>query len=97
MGKVRLKTGSAGRRAIQRIATSDEIASQLRPLANGVLQAARSDPNPRYVSLLFIRQHTSRGALGRVSWRVGCSVPELGRRVEAERGTLARALGAAGA
>jgi hypothetical protein len=97
MARVQLKPARSARRVIREIALSDEIASSLRPIAQAVLSAAQSDPNARYVSRLSIRQHRSRGPLGRVSWRVGCEIPELGLRVEAERGTLARALGAAGA
>ncbi len=97
MGRVEIRAGSAVRRVIKKIASSDEMAAQLQPLAAAIMAAAKNDPNPRYAALLVMRQHVSRGPLGRVSWRVGCSVPELGRRVEAERGTLARAVGVSGA
>lgn len=95
MGNVTIRAGSKSRSTIQAIAHSDVIAAQLRPIAQAVLDFASQDPNEPYVSLLRIRIHHSRGRFGRVSWRVG-NPTALGARVEAKRGTLARALGAAG-
>jgi len=96
MARVKVGAARTAGKAIRKIALSAEMSSRIRPLAWAVLEAASSDPNERYVALLVMEEHRSRGPLGRVSWRVGCEVPELGRRVEAERGTLARAMGGAG-
>lgn len=95
MAKVSIRAGSKSRSTIQAIAHSDVIAAQLRPIAQAVLERAAQDPNERYASQLRIGIHHSRGRFGRVSWRVG-NPTALGARVEAKRGTLARALGAAG-
>jgi hypothetical protein len=96
MTRVKIRAGKNAARVMSRIAHSDEVAGFLRPTAEQILAAARNDPNPRYVAELIIREHHSRGRFGRVSWRVGCSIPELGAAVEAKRGTLARAMGVAG-
>lgn len=96
MSKVTVKPAKNSRRVMSDIAHSSETAAFLEPVAEAIKSAASSDPNARYVASLTIREHHSRGRFGRVSLRVGCSIPSLGARVEAERGTLARAMGAAG-
>ena len=85
------KVTFSGNFPIAKIAKSDELAAQLEPLADRVFSAASQDPNEYYVSTLRKRKHISKGKRGRVSWRVGAA-PIIGRRVEAARGTLARAL-----
>lgn len=80
---------------VRGIAQSQAIAGELAGIAAAVLAAAQNDPNPEYVASLQIRQFITTGRLGRVSYQVGAA-PVLGDRVEAKRGTLARALGAAG-
>lgn len=96
MSKVTVKPARTAQKAMRAIAHSDSTSAFLRPIADAIKDAASGDPNPRYVATLSIRQHHSGGRLGRVSWRVGCSIPGLGARVEAKRGTLARAMGVAG-
>lgn len=93
MAKVTIKSGN--RSAISRIAKSDYIADQLEPIAARVLDAAQQDPNPEYVRTLRMRRFVTGGRLGRVSIQIGAA-PRIGGRVEAKRGTLARALGQAG-
>lgn len=85
------KVTFSGRLPLAKIAKSDELADALEPIADAVLNGARSDPNETYVSTLRKRRFTSRGRRGRVSWQVGAA-PVIGRRVEAKRGTLARVL-----
>lgn len=96
MTKVTVKSAPTARKAMRGIAHSDSISSFLKPIADVIHSQAATDPNPRYVAALAIREHHSGGGLGRVSWRVGCTVVSLGMRVESARGTLARAMGAAG-
>lgn len=83
------------RGSLGRAATSDHLASQLEALAAPILSAARSDPNPAYVASLRMRRFVSRGRGARVSIQIGAH-PVIGSRVEAKRGTLARAMGNAG-
>lgn len=88
MAKVRFRvTGS-----LQRAAKSDRLGDQLEAIAAPVLREAQQDPNEAYVASLRMRRFTSRGRSGRVSIQIGAE-PVLGGRVEAKRGTLARALG----
>lgn len=93
MARVTIRSGN--RSAIARIAKSDWIAGQLETIATPVLDAARQDPNPEYVRTLRMRRFVTRGRFGRVSIQIGAA-PVIGGRVEAKRGTLARALGQAG-
>jgi hypothetical protein len=97
MTKVRVKSAPTARKAMRAIAHSESVSAFLKPVADAVHAQAAQDPNPRYVAALRVLEHHSSGAFGRVSWRVGCLIPSLGARVEAKRGTLARAMGAAGA
>lgn len=91
MAKVTIRqTGSLGR-----VAKSEKLGDQLEAIASPVLAVARRDPNEAYVASLRMRRFTSRGRSGRVSIQIGAD-PVLGSRVEAKRGTLARALGEAG-
>lgn len=93
MAKVNFKQGSPG--ALTRVAKSDALASQLEKIAAPVYAAARRDPNPDYVASVRMRRFVSRGRAGRVSIQIGAH-PVIGARVEAKRGTLARAMGSAG-
>lgn len=91
MAKVRLKvTGSLTKQM-----SSDKLAAQLEAIASPVLQEAKGDPNAYYVSTLRMRRFYSHGKQGRVSIQIGAG-PKIGSRVEAKRGTLARALGRLG-
>ena len=80
---------------ISKIAYSPELSAIVRSAAEPVFEAAKSDPNATYVAGLRFYEHRSRGRRGRVSWRIGAA-PIIGARVEALRGTLARALGRVG-
>lgn len=93
MSKVTFKAGRGD--ALSKIARSDALAVQLERIAKPVLDAAKSDPNPTYVASLRMRRFFTRGKRGRVSIQIGAA-PIIGSRVEAKRGTLARALGRAG-
>jgi hypothetical protein len=96
VSKVTVKSAKTARKAMRGIAHSEAVSAFLRPVAEAVHRQAAQDPNPRYVAALRALEHHSGGAFGRVSWRVGCLIPSLGARVEAKRGTLARAVGSAG-
>jgi len=89
--KVRFKvTGS-----LDKAAKSPALAAQLEPIADAILEAASTDPNPEYVATLRKQLFVSSGKRGRVSYQVGAA-PTIGARVEAKRGTLQRAMGRAG-
>lgn len=91
MAKVTIRqTGS-----LSEIMKSDTLGDQLEAIAQPVFEAARNDPNPTYVASLQIRRFVTGGRAGRVSVQIGAH-PVIGSRVEAKRGTLQRALGAAG-
>ena len=91
MARVRFTT----RKGISDYAVSDELATELESVAAPVYSAAQSDPNPYYVSTLQMRRYYTAGRAGRVSIQIGAE-PTIGVRVEALRGTLARAMGHAG-
>jgi hypothetical protein len=91
MAKVTVNFG----RSLSSIAKGKEVADALEPVADRVMAYARRDPNEYYVSTLRKKLFVSPGRLGRVSWQVGAE-PTIGVRVEAKRGTLARALGMVG-
>ena len=89
--KVRFKvTGS-----LDKAAKSGALAAQLEPIAEAILEAAKTDPNPAYVATLRKKLFVSGGKRGRVTWQIGAA-PTIGARVEAKRGTLQRAVGRAG-
>jgi len=91
MAKVTIRqTGS-----LERVAKSEKLGDQLEKIARPVLEAAQRDPNEAYVASLRMRRFVSSGKRGRVSIQIGAH-PVIGARVEAKRGTLARALGEAG-
>lgn len=71
---------------------SEALAAVLDKIGAEVLASAQTDPNTYYVSTLD--QH--RFYTDRVRVQVGAA-PGIGLAVEAKRGTLARALAAAGA
>lgn len=91
MARVRFTT----RKGISEFAKSGELASILEGVAGPVYSAALRDPNAYYVSTLQMRRYTTGGRAGRVSIQIGAE-PRIGARVEATRGTLARAMGNAG-
>lgn len=80
---------------LERVAKSEKLGDQLEAISEPVWQAVHRDPNAAYVASLRRRRFTSRGRNGRVSVQIGAN-PILGARVEAKRGTMARALGEAG-
>lgn len=88
MGRVKFKQI----RALDEMMNSRELTTILEGLGSQVLSAAQRDSNPVYVASLDLHTFHS----DRVSVQVGAA-PGIGRAVEAKRGTLARALGAAGA
>lgn len=92
MARVTVKFSSEG---ISKIAVSEPLAETLEAIAAPVLAAAKSDPNPYYTSTLRMRRFYSKGRRGRVVIQIGAA-PFIGGRVEAKRGTLARALGLIG-
>lgn len=95
MPRVTIRPTAFTRQAINNLKKSSQIASKLRPIAQAVMDAAKSDPNDEYVKSLRMSMYTTDGEDGRVSWQVGAA-PIIGSRVEAKRGTLQRALGQAG-
>jgi hypothetical protein len=80
---------------LTRVAKSDRLGDQLEAISEPVWQAVNRDPNPAYVASLRRRRFVTRGRNGRVSIQIGAN-PVIGARVEAKRGTMARALGEAG-
>lgn len=91
MARVRFKAVGT----LEAAAKSDALGDQLEAIAAPVLEAARRDSNEAYVASLRMRRFVSGGRRGRVSVQIGAH-PVIGSRVEAKRGTLARAMGAAG-
>lgn len=89
MAKVRIERGS--RKALGKAMRSDALAEQLEAIAAPILSAAATDPNPEYVDSLRMRRFLT----DRVAIQVGAH-PVIGPRVEAKRGTLARAMARAG-
>jgi len=79
-------------RSISEIMLSSEMEAELLKLGERVEAAASTDPNPAYVETL--ETHVFR-TKDRVHVQVGAA-PTIGMRVEAKRGTLARALGQVG-
>jgi len=79
-------------RSIDVILKSPKLQAILEDIGGQILDAAKSDPNPAYVDSLDMHTFTSRS---RVTVQVGAA-PIIGMRVEAKRGTLARALGSVG-
>lgn len=95
MTKVTIQSGAFSYEAIGRVMKSKKLGAQLEEIARPVLEAARQDPNPEYVDSLRMKQFVTSGHGGRVSVQIGAA-PIVGSRVEAKRGTLARALASAG-
>jgi len=93
MAKVTIRPVS-GRRLSQ-IAISFKLADALEQIAQPIFDEAAKDPNKEYVRTLRMRRFYSGGRRGRVSIQIG-PAPLIGRRVEAKRGTMARALAKAG-
>lgn len=91
MARVTVVGGARTRKAIGNVMKSRKLEDQLRPLAEAVLEGAQSDPNPVYVSGLRMQMFLT----DRVTFQIGAA-PVIGARVEAKRGTLARAVGKAG-
>ena len=78
-------------RPLTEIAKSEELGDLLDGLAEPVYEQAASDPNEFFRATLRKRRFVTRGRQGRVSVQIGVE-PIIGARVEAKRGTLARAL-----
>ncbi len=88
MTKVTIRqTGSLDKQA-----KSAALGDQLQAISEPVWDAAHNDTNDAYVASLRRRRFVSGGPEGRISIQIGAD-PVLGSRVEAKRGTLARALG----
>jgi hypothetical protein len=88
MAKVTIRqTGS-----LERVAKSSKLGDQLQAVSEPVWDAAHNDTNEVYVASLQRHRFVSGGPEGRISIQIGAD-PVLGSRVEAKRGTLARALG----
>lgn len=87
--RIRLKASG-----MRELLLSPEVAAELARVAESVADAARRDPNPEYAESVRVTEHRSAGRGARVSARVGAT-PVFGMAVEANRGTLARALGGA--
>jgi hypothetical protein len=88
MARVTIKqTGS-----LEKVAKSSELGDQLEKIAEPVFAAAKNDSNDYYVRTLRMKRFVSSGRRGRISIQIGAA-PGIGGRVEAKRGTLARALG----
>lgn len=95
MAKVRFESGARSFEAIGRVMKSKKLGAALEEIARPVFEQAKQDPNEYYASTLEMRQFVSSGKAGRVSIQIGAA-PTVGGRVEAKRGTLARALGLIG-
>jgi|GEM_PF-1332408 len=93
--KVTFKTNANSYKALSNVMKSRKLGALLEEIAQPIMDEAKRDPNPTYVASLRMYQHVSSGSAGRVSVRIGAA-PIIGSRVEAKRGTLARALGKAG-
>lgn len=91
MSKVTFRGGSSGYFSIRRVMKSDDLAEQLEKIAQPVFDAAFQDPNEVYTASLQMGRFYS----DRVTIQIGAA-PGIGDRVEAKRGTLARALGRIG-
>lgn len=89
------KYGWRSNRPLSVIAKSAELGDLLERLAQPVYDAAMEDPNEFYRKTLRMRRFVTGGARGRVTVQVGTN-PVIGPRVEAKRGTLAKAIARAG-
>ena len=78
-------------RSLSEILQSEALAIELEKIGRRVLEKAQSDPDPAYVASLSMHRFVT----DRVRVQVGAA-PGIGKAVEAKRGTLSRALGAAG-
>lgn len=85
-----------GRGTVARLVKSDWVVRVLEPVADRVLAAVKSDPNPLYSRYAYKR--VDRRRKDRVRWIVTLppSLDPLARRVEAKRSTMARAADRAG-
>lgn len=95
MTTVRVVITAENRRTMSALAHSDDIAAALEKVAEPVFEEARRDPNDYYVKTLRMKRFHSSGRRGRVVIQIGAA-PIIGGRVEAKRGTLARAIRKAG-
>lgn len=95
MTRVRVFITPDNRRAMNALAHSDDVATALEKVATPVFEEAKRDPNDYYVKTLRMKRWHSSGRRGRVVIQIGAA-PIIGGRVEAKRGTLARAIRKAG-
>lgn len=86
---------SLNRKGLSALMHSDGIGAVLERVGAPVLAEAEKDPNEFYRSTLRMRLFHSSGPRGRVVVQIGAA-PIIGGRVEAKRGTLARAIRRAG-
>lgn len=85
-----------GRGAPARLAKSSATVDRLEPVADAILRGAREDTNRTYSDAVYKR--VDRNSPTRVRWIITLPpyLEKLARRVEAKRGTMARAVGRAG-
>lgn len=95
MPRVRVRVTDANRKTFAALMHSDDVAGALEKVAEPVLKQAQKDPNDYYVSTLRMKRFHTSGRRGRVVVQIGAA-PLIGGRVEAKRGTLARAIRRAG-
>jgi hypothetical protein len=94
-GSVRVRVTDENRKNFGLIAHSEELGDALEAVAAPVLEQARRDTNAYYVATLRMKRFHTSGRRGRVVIQIGAA-PIIGGRVEAKRGTLARAIRRAG-
>lgn len=87
--------GWRAKKPLSLVAKSQELGDVLERLAKPVYDACMQDPNEFYRKTLRMRRYVTGGARGRVSVQVGTN-PLIGPRVEAKRGTMAKAIARAG-
>lgn len=85
-----------GRGAPARLAKSAATVGKLEPVADQILGAVQADSNPTYSREVYKRVDRKRP--DRVRWIITLPpyLEKMARRIEAKRGTMARAVGGAG-
>ncbi len=95
MAQVRVRLTDENRKNFSKLVHSDAVAEALEVVAEPVFEEARRDPNEYYVATLRMKRFHTSGRRGRGVIQSGAA-PIIGGRVEAKRGTLARAIRRAG-
>lgn len=93
MKVVKFETLRGGRGAVARLVKARSTADRLEPLADRILGSVKQDSNQTYSAAAYKR--VSRARPDRVSWVITLPpyLERLALRVEAKRGTMARAVG----